>query len=109
LALLLTGVAWLPALRRTPVVSYTTFSPLPVTENQLIGGISLWPYPAGKRFVKMTQRPPPRVLPGIMLCGVRTFLDSGNRSRDRLTNLGVLMILFSGEAGKWRRGVYIGN
>ncbi len=42
LALLPLGVAWPPSLLGTPVVSYTTFSPLPES-----GGMSLWPDPAG--------------------------------------------------------------
>jgi hypothetical protein len=42
LALLPVGVAWPSPLLGTPVVSYTTFSPLPET-----GGMSLWPDPAG--------------------------------------------------------------
>jgi hypothetical protein len=41
LALLPMGVAWPPTLLPTPVVSYTTFSPLP----DCSGGHFLWPYP----------------------------------------------------------------
>jgi hypothetical protein len=51
LALLLAGVTWPPALRRTPVVSYTTFSPSPPTPlpkgEGSGGGLFLWPCPAG--------------------------------------------------------------
>jgi len=39
-------------------------------------GLFLWPDPAGNRSstVAVDERPPPRVLPGIVLYGVRTFL-----------------------------------
>jgi hypothetical protein len=42
LTLLPLGVAWPSSLLRTPVVSYTTISPLPKS-----GGVFLWPDPAG--------------------------------------------------------------
>jgi hypothetical protein len=57
LALLLAGVAWPPTLLPTPVVSYTTFSPLPESQSttwsrqcglrcfRLSGGRFLWSYP----------------------------------------------------------------
>jgi len=53
-----------------------------------VSGMFLWPDPAGKLIAERRFNPPPRVLPGTMLFGVRTFLDSAWQSRDRLTNLG---------------------
>ena len=68
LTLLRMGVAWPPILLPAPVVSYTAFSPLSVR----------WYY-----FCSPIQRDSAfRALPGILLYGVRTFLDSTNaRSR----------------------------
>ena len=43
----------------------------------LAGGMFLWPYPAGS-----SEESPPRVLPGNLPCGVRTFLDA-DRSTPR--------------------------
>ena len=65
-------------LLRTPVVSYTTFSPLlPHLEKAVCfcGPIR--------------QIAPPRVLPGIVLYGVRTFLDP-LLDRDHPANLGMV-------------------
>ena len=45
LALLPAGVTWPPALLRTPVVSYTTFSPSPLHEAEAV--IFCGPDPAG--------------------------------------------------------------
>jgi len=59
-------------LLQTPVVSYTTFSPLPVRAVCLCGPIR--------------QVSPPRGLPGGLLCGERTFLEA-RRLRDHLTSL----------------------
>ena len=70
------------------MVSYTTISPLRGSFEPL-RGMFLWPDPAGKWTGIRQYRPPPRVLPGTLLCGVRTFLDSGILSRDRPTNLGL--------------------
>lgn len=54
LALLPTGVTWPLALRRAPVVSYTTFSPSPTC----VGCLFLWPfYPVGSRLTAVS---PPR-------------------------------------------------
>jgi len=51
LALLPMGVAWPQALLPAPVVSYTTFSTLPVSHSPEVsapfGGLFLWPDPAG--------------------------------------------------------------
>ncbi len=63
----------------TPVVSYTAVSPLPPKEAVCFCG-------------PIRQVSPPRVLPGILLCGARTFLDLDTQGRDRLTNLGMLII-----------------
>jgi hypothetical protein len=61
LALLPVGVAWPQTLLPAPVVSYTTFSPLPC--------------PAGRFFsVALSTGHPVRVLPGTVLSGARTFL-----------------------------------
>lgn len=71
LALLPVGVAWPPGSPRTPVVSYTTFSPLPALvmdryrSPPTAGGLFLWPYPSGC---------PAWVLPSTVPCGARTFL-----------------------------------
>ena len=54
------GVAWLPALLLAPVVSYTAFSPLHLRADFFCGPVQ-----------KLT---PLQVLPGFLLCGVRTFL-----------------------------------
>ncbi len=78
LALLLAGVAWPPTLLRTPVVSYTTFSPSP-RASLLSAACFCGP---------IQQVTPFRALPGAMLVGVRTFLDSALRSRDHPANLG---------------------
>jgi hypothetical protein len=60
------GVAWPPALLQTPVVSYTTFSPSPLMPWQERQAVSV---------ALFRQVSPPRVLPGTVLWGVRTFLD----------------------------------
>lgn len=73
LTLLPAGVTRPYTLLRTPVVSYTTFSPSP----------HLLPTPKGdglrrRLFVfcgPIRQVAPPRDFPGAALCGVRTFLD----------------------------------
>lgn len=67
LALLPVGVAWPPGSPRTPVVSYTAFSPLPAApgEEAPAGGLFLWPYPSGY---------PAWVLPSTVPSGARTFL-----------------------------------
>ena len=72
------------ALLRTPVVSYTTISPLP----HLSPHPSTFPVEGGEsgRYVSVARSgrfsseggSPPRVLPGGLLCGVRTFLDPGH-------------------------------
>jgi len=62
LALLPAGVAWPPALLPAPVVSYTTFSPLPLPAAPSgrglggWGGMSLWPDPAGCPVPGITRR-----------------------------------------------------
>ena len=56
-----TGGYLAAALLQTPVVSYTTFSPLPLRAVCFCGPIR--------------QVAPPRGLPGILPCGARTFLD----------------------------------
>jgi hypothetical protein len=76
------------ALLRTPVVSYTTVSPLPACPAAHLGGMFLWP---------VRQVAPSRELPGILLYGVRTFLDPGMQSRDLPTGLGEVII-------HWNRG-----
>ena len=57
-----TGVTWPGALRRLPVVSYTTFSPL------LPWGSGLFSVALFQTFTRF------RALPGVLPCGVRTFL-----------------------------------
>ena len=77
LALLPAGVTWPPALLRTPVVSYTTFSPSPSSQSDAAAVCFCGPF---------RQVAPPRVLPDAVLYGVRTFLDpdnAGPRSPDR--------------------------
>ena len=74
LALLPAGVTWPPALLRTPVVSYTTFSPSPSPRplSQKEMGTE------GRRFVSVAlirQVAPSRGFPGAVPYGVRTFLD----------------------------------
>jgi len=61
----------------TPVVSYTTFSPLPNGRSVSV---------ALSGAFLLTEGFSPRVLPGTMFCGVRTFLDpviTGPRSPDQ--------------------------
>ena len=70
LALLLAGVTWPPALRRAPVVSYTTFSPLPTPRR-----VRVVCFCGPVRQVDPKGVSPPRMLSDAMLCGVRTFLD----------------------------------
>ena len=72
LALLPTGVAGPQTLLPAPVVSYTTFSPLPHQAAVLFCG-------------PIRQVSPPRAFPGAVPCGVRTFLIplSGTRPSDR--------------------------
>ncbi len=60
------GVTWPPLLPETPVVSYTTFSPLLLRAVCLCGPLR-----------KLT---PSQGLPGILLCGVRTFLTYSARA-----------------------------
>jgi hypothetical protein len=75
LALLPAGVAWPPALLQTPVVSYTTFSPLPPAHP---------PKGRGRRFVSVAlirQISPSRGFPGAVPCGVRTFLSPSTTLR----------------------------
>ena len=60
------GVTWPSLLPETPVVSYTTFSPLLLRAVCLCGPIR-----------KLT---PSQGLPGILLCGVRTFLTCSARA-----------------------------
>jgi len=72
-----------------PVVSYTTFSPLPglrigdrgwyIVFPQSIGGLFLWPCSAGH---------PAWVLPSTVLCGARTFLTLYLPRRGRPAPLG---------------------
>ena len=66
LALLLMGVAWPPRLPGTPVVSYTTFSPLRPSTSSASGARSV--------SVALSAGYPARELPGTIPCGVRTFL-----------------------------------
>ena len=75
LALLPAGVTWPPALRQTPVVSYTTFSPSPLTQKDGKAVCFCGPFPAGSRLSAVS---PPRVLSDAVLYGVRTFLDPDN-------------------------------
>jgi len=66
LALLLVGVAWPPVSPRTPVVSYTTFSPLPGWFTNLAVCFS----------VALFHRVAPIwTLSSTVPCGARTFLD----------------------------------
>ena len=76
LALLPAGVTWPRTLLRVPVVSYTTFSPLPPQGGS---GLFLWPYPA--------SLPRPGCYP--TLCSTECGLSSTptTRSRDRPTDL----------------------
>lgn len=67
------------ALLRTPVVSYTAFSTLP-----LRAVFFLWPDLAGS-----SEESPSRVLPGSLLCGARTFLREFY-PRDPQVNLATL-------------------
>ena len=71
LALLPAGVTWPSALRQTPVVSYTTFSPSPFTPKDGRAVCFCGPCPAGSRLSAVS---PPRVLSDAVLYGVRTFL-----------------------------------
>jgi hypothetical protein len=61
LALLPVGVAWPPGSPRTPVVSYTTFSPLPGRERgRAVSGILVDRWPVYGRVGRMrTPHPPP--------------------------------------------------
>ena len=71
LTLLPVGVARPPALQRTPVVSYTTFSP----SRALASDAVCFCGPIRQVDLEVS---PPRVLPDAMPCGVRTFLDPAN-------------------------------
>lgn len=78
LALLPAGVTWPPALRQTPVVSYTTFSPSPLPSPEGRGKEVVCfcgPFPAGSR---LSAVPRPGYSPTPCSIGVRTFLDSVN-------------------------------
>jgi len=78
LALLPAGVTWPPALLRTPVVSYTTFSPSPLHKAKAVCFCG-----------PIRQVAPSRGFPGAVPCGVRTFLDPAAyaRNRDRPASL----------------------
>jgi len=66
LALLPVGFAWPDLSPDPPVVSYTTFSPLPDLGTQpKAGGLFLWHYPSDR---------PAWLLASTVPCGVRTFL-----------------------------------
>ncbi len=58
------GVAWPLRLPEAPVVSYTTFSPLRFNQRLKSRFVS----------VALSASRLARVLPGIVSCGVRTFL-----------------------------------
>ena len=83
LALLPMGVAWPRILLCAPVVSYTTFSPSLAKDCQrqsTLSGLFLWPDPAGSRSSGLAAYlSPPRMLSGIVLYGVRTFLDAQDK------------------------------
>lgn len=68
LALLRTRFTWPPVLPRTPVVSYTTLSPLPGSRSPAV--YSLLHFLAGY---------PGWALPTILPCGARTFLGAVSR------------------------------
>ena len=57
LALLPAGVTWPSALRQTPVVSYTTFSPSPLHPKGWKGCLFLWPFSG--RFTPLGGFPAP--------------------------------------------------
>jgi len=69
-------VAWPPASLPAPVVSYTTFSPLPDPPHAAAVGISSGNLRQIRRSVSVALSAgcPARVLPGIVLCEARTFL-----------------------------------
>ena len=69
LALLPAGVAWPQALLSAPVVSYTTFSLSPRFRRQAKSPATCFCGP-------VRQVSPPRVLPGAVPSGVRTFLQA---------------------------------
>jgi len=78
LTLLQVGVAWPRTLPPTPVVSYTTFSPLhplPCPSPKSFGFGGGWVGDAVCFCGPIRQVAPSRVLPGTLPCGVRTFLD----------------------------------
>jgi len=78
LALLPVGFAWPGLSPDPPVVSYTTFSPLPDLGTQpKVGGLFLWHYPSGH---------PAWLLASTAPCGVRTFLRRPADARDRPAN-----------------------
>ena len=83
------GVAWPPLLPKAPVVSCTTFSPLLLRAVCLCGPIHDLTTIQG--------------LPGILLCGVRTFLTI---KRAHLADLSILRIAEAG--GKVKCGVLSG-
>ena len=96
-ALLPVRFAWPPASLRAPVVSYTTFSPLPSPAKS-----------AGDSAVcfcgPIRQVTPPRELPSIPLCGVRTFLQISASGHDPRAEIqrppdrpGRIIILFFNE------------
>jgi len=69
LVLLRMGFAWLPVLPREPVSSYLTVSPLPSFQKAVCF------------LLRFPQGYPHRALPGILPCGVRTFLPRCLRRR----------------------------
>ena len=78
LALLPAGVTWPSALRQTPVVSYTTFSPSPFTQKDGRAVCFCGPCPAGSRLSAVS---PPRFLSDAVLRWSADF----PRSRQRRT------------------------
>jgi hypothetical protein len=91
LALLPIGVTWPPTLLRAPVVSYTG-PPVGRPRNGSRRTPTFSPLPGRSRAVcfcgPIRQVAPPRELPGIVLYGVRTFLDPARkRERDHPASL----------------------
>jgi len=81
------------ALLQTPVVSYTTISPLPAETSLSTGGIFLWP--------SSGELPRPGNYPA--LCSVECGLSSTQLtlSRDHPANLGIQYYLFSTAASNF--------
>jgi len=102
------GVFRAPSLARRAVGSYPAFSPLPGSHKDKPGGLFSVTLSVARNF----HREPPRVLHGMLPCGVRTFLHPGQaRNSDHLSsavNLTQFVSLINAETDQPENGDWAG-